>query len=108
MAADEVAELLARGRALLSEIRPDLCETLFIDDGRVQYDSSTSQEDRAFLHRASTLARQSLGLPVKCRASFVSGDPCTCDDPMRNEALSVYLSTPLLHTSIPVTRTRPS
>jgi hypothetical protein len=47
-AADEVAELLARGRALLSEIRPDLCETLFIDDGRVQYNASTSPEERPF------------------------------------------------------------
>jgi hypothetical protein len=37
-AADEVTELLARERALLSEIRPDLCETLFVEDGRVQYD----------------------------------------------------------------------
>jgi hypothetical protein len=85
-AVDEVAELLARGHALLSEIRPDLCATLFIEDGRVQYDSSASLEERSVLHRASTLARQSLGLPVKCWASFVSGDPCTCDDPTRNEA----------------------
>jgi len=40
--ADEVAELLARGRALLSEIQPDLCDTLFIEEGRVQYENTAS------------------------------------------------------------------
>jgi hypothetical protein len=35
---DGLAERLARGRGLLSEIRPERCETLFIAEGRVQYD----------------------------------------------------------------------
>jgi hypothetical protein len=79
-AADEVADLLTRGRALLSEIRPDLCASLFVNEGGVRYDADTSLEDRAVLHRASTLARQSLGLPVKCWACFIDGRPCTCGD----------------------------
>jgi hypothetical protein len=102
-AADEVAELLSRGRALLSEIRPDLGATLFIENGRVQYDNSASTEDRAVLHRASTLARQSLGLPVKCWPCFVSGDPCICD-----LAYSPSQSTALLHATNPSTRMPPS
>jgi hypothetical protein len=108
MAADEVAALLTRGRALLSEMRPDLCAMLFVEDGRVQYENSASPEDRAVLYRASTLARQSLGLPVKCWPCFVSGDPCTCDDPMSAGAYSVRQSTARLHTSNPMTMTPPS
>jgi hypothetical protein len=82
--------------------------TLFIDEGRVQYDNNTSPEERAVLHRASTLARRSLGLAVKCWPCFASGDPCTCDDSMSAEASSVCQSTALVHTSNPMTMTPPS
>jgi hypothetical protein len=80
MAADEVAELLVRGRALLSEIRPELGARLFVNERGVRYDADTSLEERAVLHRASTLARESLGLPVKCWECFIDGRPCTCGD----------------------------